>query len=314
MWQEILEVLKGEEFISLQKLTSQFNITSSQLNEILLKLGNLGYEIEGNPYLGCRINKIPDRLFPWEIRYNLDTKIFGKKIYYFENVTSTQDIAFHLSCKEEGTLIIAENQTKGRGRWGRGWFSFPYKGLYFSLIFKPQGSFNKLSLLSLLLSVSVAEATEEIFKIKIGIKWPNDLILENKKLAGVLTEVCRGKESVIVVGGVGVNVNNEKQELHPSGISLKEFFGKKINRLELLKEILRKIERNYILFKEKKSYILEKWHKYNITLGKKVEVILNNQKIEGIASALDEFGHLLIRKDNGEIERIVNPQVFRQSL
>jgi len=313
MWQEILDILKGEEFISLQKLTNQFNITSLQLNEILLKLGNLGYEIKGNPYLGYRINKIPDRLFPWEVRYNLDTEIFGKKIYYFENITSTQDIAFRLSYKEEGTLIIAENQTKGRGRWGRGWFSFPYKGLYFSLIFKPQDSF-KLSLLSLLLSVSVAEATEEIFKIKIGIKWPNDLILKNKKLAGVLTEVCREKESVIVVGGVGVNVNNEKQELPPSGISLKEFFGKKINRLELLKEILRKIERNYVLFKEKKSHILEKWHKYNITLGKKVEVILNNQKIEGIASALDEFGHLLIRKDNGEIERIVNPQVFRQSL
>jgi len=313
MWQEILDILKGEEFISLQKLTNQFNITSLQLNEILLKLGNLGYEIKGNPYLGYRINKIPDRLFPWEVRYNLDTEIFGKKIYYFENITSTQDIAFRLSYKEEGTLIIAENQTKGRGRWGRGWFSFPYKGLYFSLIFKPQDSF-KLSLLSLLLSVSVAEATEEIFKIKIGIKWPNDLILKNKKLAGVLTEVCREKESVIVVGGVGVNVNNEKQELPPSGISLKEFFGKKINRLELLKEILRKIERNYVLFKEKKSHILEKWHKYNITLGKKVEVILNNQKIEGIASALDEFGHLLVRKDNGEIEKIVNPQVFRQSL
>ena len=313
MWQEILDILKGEEFISLQKLTNQFNITSLQLNEILLKLGNLGYEIKGNPYLGYRINKIPDRLFPWEVRYNLDTEIFGKKIYYFENITSTQDIAFRLSYKEEGTLIIAENQTKGRGRWGRGWFSFPYKGLYFSLIFKPQDSF-KLSLLSLLLSVSVAEATEEIFKIKIGIKWPNDLILKNKKLAGVLTEVCREKESVIVVGGVGVNVNNEKQELPPSGISLKEFFGKKINRLELLKEILRKIERNYVLFKEKKSHILEKWHKYNITLGKKVEVILNNQKIEGIASALDEFGHLLVRKDNGEMEKIVNPQVFRQSL
>ncbi|OQX82214.1 MAG: biotin--[acetyl-CoA-carboxylase] ligase [Candidatus Omnitrophica bacterium 4484_70.1] len=313
MWQEILEVLKEEEFISLQKLTNQFNITSSQLNEILLKLGNLGYQIEGNPYLGYRINKIPDRLFPWEIRYNLDTEIFGKKIYYFENVTSTQDIAFHLSCKDEGILIVAENQTKGRGRWGRGWLSFPYKGLYFSLIFKPQDSF-KLSLLSLLLSVSVAEVIEEIFKIKIGIKWPNDLILENKKLAGILTEVCREKESVIVVGGIGVNVNNEKQELPPSGISLKEFFGGKINRLELLKEILRKIERNYVLFKEKKSYILEKWHRYNITLGKKVEVVLNNQKIEGIASALDEFGYLLVRKDNGEIERIANPQVFRQSL
>ena len=313
MWQEILEVLKGEEFISLQKLTNQFNITSLQLNEILLELGNLGYQIEGNPYLGYRINKIPDRLFPWEIRYNLDTEIFGKKIYYFENVTSTQDIAFRLSYKEEGTLIIAENQRKGRGRWGREWLSFPYKGLYFSLIFKPQDSF-KLSLLSLLLSVSVAEAIEEIFKIKIGIKWPNDLILENKKLAGVLTEIHREKESVIVVGGIGVNVNNEKQELHPLGISLKEFFGEKLNRLELLKEILRKIERNYVLFKEKKSYILEKWHKYNITLGKKVEVILSNQKIEGIASALDEFGHLLVRKDNGEIEKIVNPQVFRQSL
>jgi len=312
MWREVLRLLKEKKYIPPQRLTAQLNISFNQLEECLLKLKNLGYQIEEDSYLGYYLISSPDRLFPWEIKYNLSTQILGRKIYYFENVESTQDIAFEKFYEGEGTIIVAEGQSKGRGREGRRWLSFPYKGIYFSLILKPEVSY-KFSLISLLLSVSIAEAIDDAFGIKVGIKWPNDLLLADKKVGGVLIEGYKRGEFIFIVAGAGININNERKELPSCGISLKEFLGRKINRVDFFKKILESTERNYVLFKKESFLILEKWKGFNVTLGRRVVAISGNQKVEGKAFALDKCGYLLIKKDDGKIEKISHPQIFQQN-
>ena len=272
-------------------------------------LKEAGYDIVAVPHLGYRLVSSPDRLFAFEIRRELNTRILGKRIYYFDSLTSTMDAAMKLGMEgsPEGTLVVAESQTRGRGRLGRSWFSPKYKGIYFSLILKPRILPSRASTLTLLCAVSIAEAIKKTTDLDARIKWPNDIFLGSRKVGGILTELSAETDAVnCVVLGIGLNVNNDKKSLVPGSTSLREHKNETIDRVDLLREILETMEKHYLAFtKEGAGAILEKWREYNMTLGKRIRVDIRNERVEGEALDIDRDGGLLIRKDTGVTEKVM---------
>lgn len=314
MQEKILEILKQKPwFISGEELSSYLKISRQALWKHIQELKDSGYNIVAVPHLGYRLISSPDRLFPYEVSQALNTKLIGKKIYYFDTVSSTMDIAFQLGIKglAEGTLVLAESQTKGRGRLGRSWFSPKYKGIYLSLILRPKILPNQASIFTLLSAVSICEAIREVVNLDAKIKWPNDILIHNKKLGGILTELNAEMDEIyFVIVGMGLNVNNDKKTQVEDATSLKEQKKENINRISLLQEILRKIEANYLLFQKKGSQpIIEKWCSYNITLGKRVKIICQKEHLEGQAMSIDIDGGLLLRNDSGLTQKIMTGDV-----
>lgn len=315
MQEKILEFLKRrQEFFSGEELSHHFKVSRQALWKHIQEFKELGYDIIGVPHLGYKLVSSPDRLFPFEISYGLNTKFIAKNIHYFDTLSSTMDIAMQLGIKgtPEGTIVLAETQSKGRGRMGREWVSLKYKGIYLSLLLKPKILPNQSPILTLLSAVSICEAIKEATDLDARIKWPNDILMRNRKLGGILTELNAEMDAVrFVVVGIGLNVNNDKKSLIPAATSLKEEKGEFINRIVLLQDILRKIETNYLVFKEKGAdFITDKWHNYNVTLGRRVRVVLHKHHLEGEAVNIDTDGALLLRKDSGFIERVTAGDVI----
>ena len=311
MQEKILEFLKEKQsYVSGEELSNHLKISRQALWKHIQELREAGYEILAVPHLGYRLVSLPDRLFPFEISHNLHTKFIGRKICYFDALPSTMDIAMQLGLdgSAEGTVVIAETQTKGRGRLGRSWSSPKYKGIYISLVLRPKILPNASSILTLLAAVSVCEAIQEITTLEARIKWPNDILIHNKKLGGILTELNAEMDSVrFMVIGIGINVNNEQKTIPEGATSLKEQKKENINRIALLQEILRKIEANYSLFQKRtgKESIIDKWRNYNITLGRKVKVACQSIHLEGEALDIDIDGGLLLRRDCGLVEKVM---------
>jgi len=307
--EKILDLLKRKtDYISGDLLASRLGISRQGLWKHIQELKEVGYDIVAVPHLGYRLQASPDKLLAYEISHSLNTRFLGRKIYYFEGVPSTMDTAMNLGIKgaAEGTVVIAESQTKGRGRLGRNWFSPKYKGIYFSVILRPKLLPSKVSILTLLAAVSVSEAIKKVTGVDIQIKWPNDILFENKKLGGILTELNAEMDKVnFVVIGIGLNVNNDKKSLISGATSLREKLAQNTNRIELLQEVLRRIEANYSLLQHKGSKaIAEKWRELATTLHKRVKVYSQNEHVEGEAVDIDSDGALLIRNDSGLTQKV----------
>ena len=304
-----------KEYVSGEEISRGLNISRQALWQNINDLRGFGYDIVAVPHLGYRLDSCPDRLFPFEVEEGLNTKFVGRKIQYLERCFSTMDAAIELSCDNpaEGTMVLAEAQTKGRGRLGRHWVSLKYKGIYLTLILKPKVAPAQSAVLTLLAAVSVCEAVKNATGICAAIKWPNDILVNNKKLGGILTEIEAGPDQVnFVFIGIGLNVNNEAQELLRGAASLRVAGGtdQKLGRIGILREILRRVEDNYILFQKKGSAaILDKWKRLNITLGKRVKISSAKDHVEGLALDIDVDGGLLVRRDSGEIQKFMSGDV-----
>ncbi len=314
MQENILDFLrKSPEYISGEEISNHLKISRQALWKHIQELRDIGYDIVAVPHLGYRLISSPDRFYPYEITHGLNTKFIGIKNYYFDTVSSTMDIASQLAMKgaPEGALVIAEAQTKGRGRLGRNWFSPKYKGIYFSLILRPKILPNQTPLLTLMSAVSICEAIKEKAGLTGQIKWPNDILIHHKKLGGILTELNAETDlSRFVVVGIGLNVNNDKKTLPAGATSLREQKKHDIKRLELLQEILRKIEGNYLAFqKDGGQPICDKWREWNISLGRRVRVACQKELIEGEAFDIDADGGLLIRSDSGLTRKVMSGDV-----
>ena len=309
MREEILNLLKRKtEYISGDFLAQRLGVSRQALWKQIQELKELGYDIVAVPHLGYRLESSPDKLLGYEVSYNLNTRFLGKKIYYFESVSSTMNTAMELGIKgaPEGTVVLTESQTKGRGRLGRGWFSPKSKGIYFSLILRPRILPFQAPVLTLLSAVSICEAIKEALNLESRIKWPNDILMHNKKLGGILTELNAEMDKInFVVIGIGLNVNNDKKSLVSGATSLKEQKKESINRIQLLQEILRRIEKNYILLQEKgPEPVIEKWRYYTLTLNRRVKVYSQKEHIEGQAVDIDLDGALLVRNDSGLTQKV----------
>jgi BirA family biotin operon repressor/biotin-[acetyl-CoA-carboxylase] ligase len=316
MQNKILHLLKKNDgYISGEELSHALKISRAGIWKYMQELREHGYEIVAVPHLGYKLLSSPDKLFPEEIQFDLKTKILGKRISYHETVPSTMDVAFQwgMDGTPEGTLVIAESQTKGRGRMGRGWSSPKGKGVYLSIILRPPLPPTQVAQLTLLSAVAVAEAIEDKTGMLPQIKWPNDLLLHHKKVAGILTELSAETDRVrFVVIGIGINVNTPLNSLPPHATSLKQEAKRHFSRVALTQDVLRKMEFWYgRLLGEGFSSILQRWKELSLTLRRPIRISDASGHLEGEAIDIDTDGGLLIRCDTGVIvKRMAGDVVF----
>lgn len=309
MEERIISLLKRHQgYLSGEELSHSLGVSRQALWKHIQILKELGFDITAVPHLGYRLVSIPDRLYDFQVYQGLRTKTFGKKVLYFDSLKSTMDMATQLALKNagEGTVVIAETQTKGKGRLGRIWYSPKFKGLYFSLILRPKISMDKASIITLLAGVSICEAIKDYPGEETQIKWPNDIILRNKKLGGILTEVKAELDEVnFLIIGVGLNINNDKKSLISGATSLRQESIEELSRLGIFQNILYRLESNYCLFQKRgPAEVIEKWRSRSFTLGKRVKVYSHKEHIEGEAVDIDSDGALLVRKDCGFTQKI----------
>jgi len=304
MQQKIISHLKEKDgFISGEEISRQLCISRAGIWKHIRELRRQGYDIAALPHEGYRLVSVPDKLFPHEITYQLQTNIIGQKVIYKEEVTSTMDEAFALGAGgcPDGTVICAENQTKGRGRLGRNWVSPKGKGVYFSVVLRPRLELSEASKMTLLVAVAVCEALRGIADIDVKIKWPNDLMIGDKKIAGILTELNAEIDRVLfMVVGFGVNVNSALTQLPPQSASLKSETGQQFSRVLVMQRILQSLDQWYERMRQNGfDSVLERWKDLSLTLGQKVRLSDPNGVIDGTAVDLSPEGGLIIEQDNG---------------
>ncbi|WP_159420541.1 biotin--[acetyl-CoA-carboxylase] ligase [Candidatus Kryptobacter tengchongensis] len=250
------------------------------------------------------------------ISTNLNTKIFGKRIFFFKSIKSTMDYAKKIAERDEpeGTVIIADYQSHGRGRFGRIWKSEPGKNILMSIILRPTIPLEKFSILPFLFSVSVAEAIEKNTNLKITTKWPNDLLINNRKFCGILMEASiTADKGDFVILGIGINVNQSEfpKEIQDYATSLYLSTGKVYDRAELTKDILRQIEVDYEKLNKDRDFksVIERWKKRCTMLGQKITVIQSGKTITGKAIDIDETGFLLLEDETSKIIKLSSGDV-----
>jgi len=316
MQQHIIHFLKtNENFLSGEEISRSLNISRAGIWKHIEDLRRQGYDIEAVPHLGYRLRSCPDKLLPGEIAYNLGTKIIGQQVIYHDKVQSTMDEAFQLGIDgaREGTVVCAETQLKGRGRMGRNWVSPKGKGVYMSVLLRPPLSPADVARLTLLAAVAVCEAVQKITRITVAIKWPNDLLVNNKKLAGMLTELSAEIDRIkFVVIGIGLNVNTPASQLPAGATSLRQQTGQTYDRVMVVQEILRSLEKWYATLKtDGFGPVTERWEELSATLGRHVSVSDADRTIEGEAIGLAEDGGLLIRNETGLLIKKVTGDVIQ---
>ena len=261
----------------------------------------------------------PDLMSADEIKEGLGTAALGREIISYAQTGSTNDVALDLAAggAREGTLVVAESQTRGRGRRNRKWLAPMGTSILASLILRPPITGHEAQSMTITSAVAVAQAIQNITQLPALIKWPNDVIIGDRKVSGILTEMRteRGRVSFLVVGmGVTVNIPREQlpAEIMDVATSLSAELGHNISRIALLQEILRQLEQRYAKVKEREiDTLIDEWKKLSDTVGRQVQLITSRRIIRGRAVDMDETGSLLIRTDTGQIQRIKADMNFR---
>ncbi|MDP3182314.1 MAG: biotin--[acetyl-CoA-carboxylase] ligase [Desulfobaccales bacterium] len=301
--------------LSGETLASRLGLSRAAVWKRINRLKALGYGIEGSPRRGYRLLTIPDKLLPEEISQGLKVCQLKGPIYHFETLASTNDLAKELGAKgaPQGTLVVAEAQSKGRGRLGREWDSPQAAGLYVSLLLRPPLPPTELPQITLTTAVAVVRAVRRATGLTLGIKWPNDLLLGDQKVGGILTEMETETDRIRhLVVGLGLNVNNVQfpAELKTTATSLALAAGGPFPRLQILKAWLEEFEDLYERFLARQfPDILAEWKKYTVTLGKAVTVRQGEVAISGEALEVAPDGALLVQTRTGDIVRVTSGEI-----
>jgi len=299
MKSQILTTLRRSgDYVSGQALSKQLGVSRVSIWKHIQALRNDGYVIEASA-MGYRLVSSPDLLLPYEFPG------LEERIRYFAEISSTMDAARELAKKgaQEGTIVIAEVQTGGRGRLSRQWLS-PKGGIYFTLILRPKISPAYAPRVNLMAAVAVAATSRKLFGLKAEVKWPNDVFIEGRKVCGILAEMEAETDVVNFVNvGIGVNVNNSVPRLEKTATSLRDLLGREISRKEFLSALLMEIEgRQSLLMKED---LLEEWKRFSATLGKDVRIVAPGEVIVGRAIDVDATGALIIKEKDGSLKKAI---------
>jgi len=297
------------EYLSGQDLSDVLKISRVAVWKHIKKIQTLGYKIESKQKLGYRLIDNTEKLLPWEITRDLKTQLIGKRVYYFEEIDSTQNFAQNIAAdkKENGTIIIAEKQTSGRGRLDRKWTS-PKGGIWFSLIIHPKFDVSSSTLIPILSAVALSKSIKSVLDIETEVKWPNDITMNGKKVAGVLVDASFQTNSIdYLILGIGINFDIDAKKLEKRLTKTPNFYGidslrgkeNKTPPKTLLKEFLLQFEKNlFQLDKGEKSKIIKEWTKRAAGIGKKITINTSNGKISGISQGIDNDGALKIKTKN----------------
>ena len=309
----ILELLKHNagQYISGEELSRNLNVSRTAVWKHIQALKQSGYDIEAHSRLGYALRQNTDRLLPAEIRAQLTSAVLGQEIHYFSEVDSTNNEAKKLAADgcPEGTIVVAETQVAGRGRLARGWYSPFGKGIWLSVVLRPPFGPMDAAKCTLMAAVGVNRAINAVTGVGCGIKWPNDILWNNRKVVGILTEMSAEMDVInYVVIGMGINVDIEHfpSELAPIAASLSVATGRSISRVKLLTAILSELENVYILVKKSGfAPVLAAWRKESITLGRQVDVRGFDRSFSGMAIDIDADGALLVKTPQGVVERVL---------
>lgn len=303
-----------DDYLSGEELSRKLGITRAAVWKHIEKLRAEGYNIVAQPHSGYKLLGLPDKLIPSEIAWKLSTSIIGRKIYSYDKANSTMDIAIDLASRgePEGACIFAEEQAAGRGRLGRSWASPKGKGIYLSIILRPNITPLEAPKVTLLCAVAAAKAVREETSLPALIKWPNDILINGRKVAGILTEMNAEVDTVkFIIIGIGININALKSELPQGATSIKEELGDGLSRVEFTQAFLRRLDKDYEVFlKEGFKPTITEWRDLSFTLGSRVKVKLPNKELEGQAMDVDDTGALVVRLDSGFVERILAGDVI----
>lgn len=319
---KILKILKdSEDFISGEEISKEFHMTRAAIWKYINMLKEDGYVIESIPRKGYKIISYPDILTYEEVEEYLDTDFIGRNIYYFDSINSTNKKAKEIAFEEkEGTVLVAEEQVEGKGRLGRNWVSPKGKGIWMSIILKPKVDPLKVAKLTLLGAAAVHKALDNM-NIKSQIKWPNDILIDGKKVCGILTEMSAELNMInYVIMGIGINVNLDDEDipedLKDKATSIKIVKGKEINRKMLFANILNELEKLYIDFRDKDTITraIDICKENSILIGKEVKLIRGEEIRFGKALDINEEGELVVQFEYGAVENIYSGEVSVRGL
>ena len=299
-------------YFSGEEMSRQLGVSRTAVWKHIQQLKLDGYIIESSSRLGHRLVQESDQLLPASICSRLNTKKLGSEIHYFSETGSTNNEAKIKAIKNcpEGTLVIAEAQSGGRGRLSRGWFAPFAKGIYFSLVLRPPFRPHDAPKCTLMAAVAVNRALRTMTGISCGIKWPNDILCQGRKLVGILTEMSAEMDAInYVVLGIGINVNMAEAdfpaELKPIATSVSIEAGRPISRLDLFLEVLNHIESTYMeVLHSGFGPVLQEWRQNSVTLGQTVDVLEPDRMFTGRAIDIDTEGALLVQTAQG-VERVI---------
>ncbi|HON07718.1 MAG TPA: biotin--[acetyl-CoA-carboxylase] ligase [Verrucomicrobiota bacterium] len=318
---KILKALRSasSSYVSGAELAASLQISRAAIWSRIEELRQLGYDIEASPHLGYRLKNSPDVLLGDDIISRIEKiNIIGREINVFNQTTSTNDVIEKMAVDgvPEGIVVFAESQTKGRGRLGRMWHSTTGKGLWFSILLRPALHPKTAMQLTIAAATATRRSISRFTKNPAIIKWPNDIILNGKKVAGILNEISAEMDIIkYAILGIGVNANQEiedlPEELRNVATSIKIQTGQTINRCELAASILAELDSEYNKIKEGKfNTIADEWTQFCETIGKQVTIRISDRIIQGRAESVDADGCLLVRKTHGHLERIVGGDVI----
>ena len=309
---------EADDHISGQQLCEQFQVSRTAVWKVINQLKEEGYQVEAVRNKGYRIIESPDVLTREELSVQIGdaTRWAGQEIVCFTETDSTNVRARKLgeNGAAHGTLVVAEQQTAGRGRRGRGWESPAGSSIYMSLLLRPEFLPNKAPMLTIVMAYSVATALREQTGLDFRIKWPNDIVLNGKKVVGILTEMSTEIEYINhVVIGVGINVNTEAfpEEICATATSIRRESGKTWRRAELIAAILRQFEVQYERFvkEEDLAYLREAYDAVLVNCGREVRILGEKDGYRAVALGIDDQGELLVRKEDGTVTSVYAGEV-----
>ncbi|SFP42661.1 biotin--[acetyl-CoA-carboxylase] ligase [Salibacterium halotolerans] len=320
MRDKLLQVLEdtADAYVSGQQISRKLGISRTAVWKHIEELRKNGYEIEAAPRKGYRLTHTPNRVSADEIKARLHTNTFGQRLFYKEEVTSTQEEAHELAGKHEpeGTVVAADKQVKGKGRLDRPWLSTPGTGLWFSIILRPDIRPQYAPQLTLLAAVAVTEGISSATGLDPCIKWPNDILLNGKKTAGILTEMQSDPDRVqAVIIGIGLNINHETDDFPPdlqskaTSLAL-ENNGAAFHRADITASVLKSMEQWYETYlTEGFASIRRRWEELAVTIGTRVRAVSRSKTVEGYAEGITEDGVLLLKQSDGTIEKIYSADI-----
>ena len=324
----LLKVLKflqthNTEYLSGQDLSDVLRISRVAVWKHIKKIQELGYTVESKQKLGYKLISNSELLLPWEITTNLKTKIIGRQAYYFDSIDSTQNQALKMAedVANDGTIIVAAKQTVGRGRSGRKWVS-PKGGIWISIILHPTFDISITTLFPIASALALSIAIEKTFSIQPELKWPNDLTIKGKKVAGMLVDVSLESNKIEnLVLGVGINFDVNAKQIEKSLKGTSNFYGvaslsdqkQNIKPIQLVQTFLIELEKIYKSLNAKQTKkIISEWTVRSSTIGKNVELNTSDNKIKGKAIKIDDDGALVV-SENNKNHRIIAGDIIHLS-
>jgi BirA family biotin operon repressor/biotin-[acetyl-CoA-carboxylase] ligase len=317
--ESILKLLKNSRpgYLSGEEICRSLNVTRTAVWKHIQTLREEGYVIDARPRAGYRLTGIPDRLYPAEILEGLATRTLGREIDYYEKVGSTNEAARERAANgaAEGLLVVAEEQTGGKGRLGRQWYSPRSRGIIFTLLLYPPVNPSRVSQVTMLTAVALASAIRSETGVGAGIKWPNDLLVDGRKVCGILAELSAEVDRIgYLVVGIGINANQDfgdfPEDIRDKATSLKLETGATVSRVRLLQVSLESFEHWYGLWLEQGfEPVRAAWKQMSVTLDCPVRIHTLDQAWDGWAEDVDSDGALLLRLPDGSLQRFVSGEV-----